>query len=82
MWRRALEVYLAELYVAPSWRGQGHGRELITEAMRVAHERGATYAFLITSEDDQLAQRLYERAGFRRTEGEGGPLMLAYEREL
>jgi ribosomal protein S18 acetylase RimI-like enzyme len=78
----AQEVYLAELYVVPSQRGQGYGRELITEAMRAAREQGAEYAFLVTTEDDRLAQRLYEAAGFRRTEGEGGPLMLAYEREL
>lgn len=82
VWSRAQEAYLAELYVVPSRRGQGYGRELITEAMRVARERGADYAFLVTSEDDRPAQRLYEAAGFRRTEGEGGPLMLAYEREL
>jgi len=66
----------------PSQRGRGYGRELITEAMRVAREQGADYAFVVTSEDDRPAQRLYETAGFRRTEGEGGPLMLAYEREL
>lgn len=82
VWSRAQEAYLAELYVVPSRRGQGYGRELITEAMRVARERGADYAFLVTSEDDRLAQHLYEAAGFRRTEGEGGPLMLVYEREL
>ena len=82
VWSRAMEAYLAELYVVPSRRGQGYGRELITGAMRVARERGADYAFLVTSEDDRLAQRLYEAAGFRRTEGEGGPLMVAYEREL
>ena len=82
VWSQAQEAYLAELYVVPSRRGQGYGRELITEAMRVARERGADYAFLVTSEDDRLAQRLYEAAGFRRTEGEDGPLMLAYEREL
>jgi ribosomal protein S18 acetylase RimI-like enzyme len=76
------EVYLAELYVVPGRRGQGYGRELITEAMRDARSKGAEYAFLITSEEDRLAQRLYEAAGFRRTEGEDGPLMLAYEREL
>ena len=76
------EAYLAELYVVPSRRGQGYGRELITAAMHEARRKGAEYAFLITSEDDQLAQRLYEAAGFRRTEGEGGPLMLAYERDL
>jgi ribosomal protein S18 acetylase RimI-like enzyme len=79
---QAQEAYLAELYVVPDRRGQGYGRALITEAMRVAREQGADYAFLITSEEDRLAQRLYEAAGFRRTEGEGGPIMLAYEREL
>lgn len=78
----AQEAYLAELYVEPSRRGQGYGRELIVEAMRVAREHGAEYAFLMTSEDDRLARRLYEASGFRRTEGEGGPLMVAYEREL
>lgn len=82
VWSRALEAYLAELYVVPGRRGQGYGRQLITEAVRVARECGADYAFLVTSEDDVLAQRLYEAAGFRRTEGEGGPLMLAYERDL
>ena len=82
LWSRAAEAYLAELYVMPEQRGKGHGRELVTEAVRVARERGADYAFLVTSEDDHRARRLYEAAGFRRTEGEGGPLMLAYEREL
>jgi ribosomal protein S18 acetylase RimI-like enzyme len=82
LWSTAQEAYLAELYVSPNHRGRGYGRELITEAVRVARERNVTYAFLITSEDDRRAQRLYEAAGFRRTEGEDGPLMLAYEREL
>ena len=36
LWSRAQEAYLAELYVVPGRRGQGYGRELITEAMRVA----------------------------------------------
>ena len=82
VWSRANEVYLAELYVVPGQRGRGYGRELITEVLRVARERGADYALVVTSEDDRLAQRLYEAAGFRRTEGDGGPVMLAYEREL
>ena len=82
VWSRAQEAYLAELYVVPTQRGQGYGRELITEAIQVARERGADYAFVITSEEDRMAQRLYEAAGFRRTEGDGGPHMLAYEREL
>lgn len=82
LWSLAQEAYVAELYVVPSQRGRGHGRALITEALRVARAEGADYVFVITSEDDRQAQRLYAAAGFRRTEGEGGPLMLAYEREL
>lgn len=82
VWSSGQEAYLAELYVLPSRRGQGFGRELITESMRVAREQGADYAFLITSEDDHAAVRLYEAAGFRRTEGEGGPTMIAFERDL
>lgn len=82
LWGRGREAYLAELYVVPDRRGQGHGRELITEAIQVARAQGADYAFLVTTEEDERAQRLYEAAGFRRTEGEGGPLMLAYERDL
>ena len=82
VWSRGHEVYLAELYVVPGERGHGYGRELITQALHLARERGADYALVVTSEEDLLAQRLYEAAGFRRTEGAGGPLMLAYEREL
>lgn len=82
LWSRAQEVYLAELYVVPSQRGRGYGRELVTDAMRIARERGAEYALVVTTEEDRLAQRLYEAAGFRRTEGEDGPVMIAYEREL
>lgn len=82
VWGPAGEAYLAELYVVPARRGQGHGRALITGAVDVARDLGADYAFLITSEADLLAQRLYEAAGFRRTEGVGGPLMLAFERDL
>jgi ribosomal protein S18 acetylase RimI-like enzyme len=82
LWSEAQEAYLAELYVVPGRRGQGYGRELITATLETARAAGADYAFLVTSEDDRLAQRLYEAAGFRRTEGAGGPLMLAYEREL
>ena len=82
LWSGAQEAYLAELYVKPDQRGEGYGRQLMTEALRVAREQGADYAFLVTSADDRQAQRVYEAAGFRRTEGAGGPLMWAYEKEL
>jgi ribosomal protein S18 acetylase RimI-like enzyme len=82
LWSQGQEAYLAELYVVPDRRGHGFGRELITEAVRLARAESADYMLIVTSEDDLQAQRLYEAAGFRRTEGEGGPLMLAFERDL
>lgn len=82
LWSEALEAYLAELYVAPSRRGQGFGRELLTAVLETSRAAGADYAFLITSEEDRLAQRAYEAAGFRRNEGEDGPVMWAYEQDL
>jgi ribosomal protein S18 acetylase RimI-like enzyme len=82
LWSEAMEAYLAELYVVPARRGQGFGRELLTAVLDTSRGAGADYAFLITSEDDRLAQRAYEAAGFRRTEGEDGPLMWAYEQDL
>ena len=38
--------------------------------------------FLVALQNRASNARLYEAAGFRRTEGDGGPVMLAYEREL
>lgn len=82
LWSEAMEAYLAELYVVPARRGQGFGRELLTAVLDTSRAAGADYAYLITSEDDRLAQRAYEGAGFRRNEGEGGPIMWAYEQDL
>jgi len=82
LWSEALEAYLAELYVVPARRGQGFGRELLGAVLETSRAAGADYAYLITSETDLQAQRAYEAAGFRRTEGEGGPVMWAYEQDL
>lgn len=82
VWSKPNEAYLAEIYVVPDRRGQGFGRELITACLDAARDQGADYALVVTSEDDQQAQRLYAAAGFRRTEGDGGPQLMAFERVL
>jgi ribosomal protein S18 acetylase RimI-like enzyme len=82
LWSRHDEAYLAELYVRPEHRGAGLGRALLTASIDAARERGADYMHLGTTEDDVAARHLYEGMGFRRTEGDGGPLMFVYEREL
>jgi GNAT superfamily N-acetyltransferase len=82
LWSTAREAYLAELYVVPDRRGQGLGRPLLEHALDLARSLGADRVELGTSEDDVAARKLYEKCGFTRFEGEGGPLMFVYEREL
>lgn len=82
IWSHSDECYLAELYVRPSHRGRGIGQALLAAALSTARARGADYMHLGTTEDDVAARHLYEKYGFRRTEGEDGPLMFVYEREL
>lgn len=82
IWSDQLEAYLAELYVVPSRRGAGVGRALMAACLHHARERGADYIDLVTSEDDVAARYLYAKSGFRRTEGDDGPLMVCFERDL
>ena len=39
-WRGRHGVYLEDLYVTPTARGEGHGKSLLTELARIADERG------------------------------------------
>ena len=83
IWSRALECYLAELYVAPERRGQGLGRALMEAAIELAREKGADYMDLGTAEDDVAARALYESLGFDNRGGvPGGSVNYFYEREL
>ncbi len=83
IWSRALECYLAELYVVPARRGQGIGRALMEAAIELARARGADYMDLGTAETDVAARHLYESLGFDNHEGKpNGPINYYYERDL
>jgi ribosomal protein S18 acetylase RimI-like enzyme len=83
IWSRALECYLAELYVVPDRRGQGLGRALMEASIELARRKGADYMDLGTAETDVAARALYESLGFSNREGKpDGPLNYFYEREL
>jgi ribosomal protein S18 acetylase RimI-like enzyme len=83
IWSRALECYLAELYVVPAGRRRGLGRALMEAAIELARERGADYMDLGTGEDDVAARALYESLGFDNHGGKpDGPVNYFYEREL
>jgi ribosomal protein S18 acetylase RimI-like enzyme len=80
IWSRALECYLAELYVIPERRRQGRGLALMEAAMATARAAGADHIDLGTGEHDTGARALYERLGFVSRDGDG--LCLYYERDL
>jgi ribosomal protein S18 acetylase RimI-like enzyme len=58
---------LYDIVVDPAHRGQGVGRELLDAALEALMAKGASQAVLSTAERNASAQRLFARAGFRRT---------------
>jgi ribosomal protein S18 acetylase RimI-like enzyme len=56
-----------DIVVDPAHRGQGVGRMLLDATLDALKARGAPRVVLSTAERNASAQRLFERAGFRRT---------------
>ena len=58
---------LHDLIVDPEYRGRAVGRRLLEAALEALAARGVPQVVLSTAERNAVAQRLFERAGFRRT---------------
>jgi ribosomal protein S18 acetylase RimI-like enzyme len=58
---------LYDIVVDPTQRGQGVGRMLVDATLAALGARGAPRVVLSTAERNEPAQRLFARAGFRRT---------------
>ena len=58
---------LYDIVVDPAHRGHGIGQLLLDATLGALHEKGAPRVVLSTAERNEGAQRLFERAGFRRT---------------
>lgn len=58
---------LHDIVVEPAHRGNGTGRKLLDATLAALGERGVPRAVLSTAEQNASAQRLFARAGFRRT---------------
>lgn len=63
-----LEGEVAEVYVDPAERGKGLGGRLLRQAVDLFRERNVTFACVWTRDSNPQAIRLYEEAGFKRTE--------------
>jgi ribosomal protein S18 acetylase RimI-like enzyme len=57
---------LNDLYVKGDVRGKGFGEGLLKKAIAFAAETGAKAISLETSGDNLIAQKLYEKIGFRK----------------
>ena len=64
---RAPAGALYDIVVDPAYRGQGVGRLLLDATLAALAERGAPRVVLSTAAQNEPAQRLFARAGFRRT---------------
>ena len=58
---------LHDIVVDPAHRGSGVGRMLLDATIKALEVRGVPRVVLSTAEQNEPAQRLFERAGFRRT---------------
>jgi ribosomal protein S18 acetylase RimI-like enzyme len=58
---------LYDIVVDPKHRGHGIGRMLLEATLAALKARGAPRVVLSTAEQNEAAQRLFTRAGFRRT---------------
>lgn len=58
---------LYDIVIDPTHRGQGVGRVLLDATLEALEAKGAPRVVLSTAERNESAQRLFARAGFRRT---------------
>jgi ribosomal protein S18 acetylase RimI-like enzyme len=58
---------LYDIIVDPAYRGHGVGRTLLDATLAALQAKGAPRVVLSTAERNEAAQRLFARAGFRRT---------------
>jgi GNAT superfamily N-acetyltransferase len=59
-------AWLDEVYVEPSQRGAGIGKQLVEAAMQVARDNGCIALDLEVDAGHEAAERLYARMNFRR----------------
>ena len=58
---------LHDIVVDPAHRGKGIGAQLLDAIVEALEKRGAPRVLLSTAYQNETAQRLFERAGFRPT---------------
>jgi ribosomal protein S18 acetylase RimI-like enzyme len=60
-------AWIYDISIDEEQRGKGYGRALLNGLEQAAHEHGCSSIALNVFAGNDIAQRLYERAGFRLT---------------
>jgi GNAT superfamily N-acetyltransferase len=58
------DAFLTELYLAPTYRGKGQARVLLSGIEALAREHGARALHLMVRPENKPARRLYEGSGY------------------
>ena len=64
-WSTRPICYLLDIYIAPRWRGGGHGRALMAELIRIGRERGWLKIYWMTQESNYQARAVYDEIATR-----------------
>ena len=71
------ELWINEVGVAPSYQGQGIGKAIMKEMLRLGNELGCKTAWTLTESDNAPANRLYKSTG-GKVDG-GNTIMYEFE---
>ncbi len=58
---------LNDLYIQPSYRGNGYAKELINNALKIAKLMGFSRLQWLTADDNETAQKLYNNLGANKS---------------
>jgi len=64
MWASGIEATLEDLFVDPTHRRKGAGKQLIQFALKRAQNRGCASVCLDTNENNEASTRIYTQLGF------------------
>ena len=65
MWASGLEARIEDLFVSPSDRQKGTGKELVKYAIQKATEKGCVTICLDTNENNPVTMNMYTQLGFK-----------------
>lgn len=77
-WRGEMGVYVQDLYLRPTARGQGLGRALLAQAMQAAQDWQPQFMTLMVAHKNQTGRAFYDALGFAPRDA-ASPLILAGE---